>query len=156
MNRALGRHIGIGIGFVLAQVLIFQHLTIWGSVPDLVLLFLLWIIPKYKRTSILFFAAGLGLLQDALFDFWGMHMFSKILLCFVSYRFIGSRGESRLLLWQIFLICFVCAAFHNLVFMGLSNFVDAYATGAFPILFLFGNSLYTAILGVLLFIYKGS
>ncbi|MEQ8523210.1 rod shape-determining protein MreD [Gracilimonas sp.] len=146
----------IGLCFILAEVLIFQHLSLFGATPDPLLLYLLWLAMKYDRIKLVIFAAALGLIQDSLFDFWGLHMFAKTLMSFAFFNFVNSRKEGRLLLWQIFLVISVAAIFHNLIFLGLSSFIEAYTTGFIPIIFILGNSLYTALLGVMLFIFKGN
>ena len=66
MRKNVIKHIGFGILFVLSQYLIFQYLTIFGALADPLLVFLMWIAVRYKRHEVLFFAAGLGLFQDAL------------------------------------------------------------------------------------------
>lgn len=146
----------VGLSFVLAEVLIFQHLSLFGATPDPLIIFLLWLSMKYDRVKIVLFAAALGLLQDALFDFWGLNMFAKTLMCFFFFNFVYERKEGRLLIWQIFLVVLVASVFHNLIFLGLSSLIDAYTTGFSPIIFILVNSLYTAILGAMLFIFKGN
>ncbi|MCP9292005.1 rod shape-determining protein MreD [Gracilimonas sediminicola] len=146
----------IGLCFILAEVLIFQHLSLFGTTPDPLILYLLWLAMKYDRIKLVLFAASLGLVQDALFDFWGLHMFAKTLMCFAFFNFVNQRKEGRLLLWQIFLVITAAAVFHNLIFLGLSSFIEAYTTGFSPIIFTLGNSLYTALLGAMLFIFKGN
>lgn len=146
----------IGLSFIIADVLIFQHLSLFGAVPDPLLIYLLWMALKYDRVKLILFAASLGFLQDALFDFWGLNMFAKTLLCFFAFNFLNRRMEGRLVIWQVFLIIAVSAFFHNIIFLGLATFVEAYATGFSPIIFVLGNSLYTALLGAMLFIFKGN
>lgn len=146
----------VGFTFILAEVLIFQHLSFFGAVPDPLLIYLMWLAMKYDRAQLVMFAAILGLTQDALFDFWGLNMFSKTLICFMMFNFVNRWKEGRLLIWQIFLILMSVAVLHNLIFLGLSSFIEAYTTGFIPIIFILGNSLYTALLGAVLFIFKGN
>lgn len=146
----------IGVCFLLLQVLIFQHLSFYGATPDLLLIYLLWLAMRYDRIKLILFAASLGLIQDALFDFWGLNMFSKTLLFFMIFNFVNRRKESRLLVWQIFLVLAFAAILHNLIFLGLSSFIDAYTAGFIPIIFVLLSSLYTALIGSMLFIFKGN
>ncbi|MEX0844809.1 MAG: rod shape-determining protein MreD [Balneolaceae bacterium] len=146
----------VGLGFILAEVLIFQHLSFYGASPDPLLIYLLWLAMKYDRVKLILFAAILGLIQDALFDFWGLNMFSKTLICFIVYNFLNRRIEGRLVIWQIFMVILIVAVLHNLIFLGLSTFIEAYTSGFSPIIFIIGNSLYTALLGSMLFIFKGN
>ena len=155
MNREVIKHIGIGIIFVLSHVLLFQYLSIFGAIADPLLIYILWLSMKYERTKVLLFAAGLGLFQDSLFDLWGLYMFSKTLLIFISYNLISRNSENRLLLWQIFFFIWVAAFVHNGLFLTLSSFIQTYTTGFSPIIFLLVSSLYTALTGALLYVFKG-
>ncbi len=154
MNRDLVKDIGLGLIFVVAQVLFFQHLSIFGVTADPITFYLLWLVSKYSRPQLLFLAALFGLLQDAFFDFWGMYMFSKTLLVFLFYSFVKRRSEIQLLLWQIFLFILIAALIHNIIFIGLSSFFDAYATNYNPVLFVIGNAVYTSVVGALIFVFR--
>ena len=146
----------IGVVFILAEVFVFQHLSILGTTPDLLLIFLLWVATKRDRVHLIVLAGALGFIQDALFDFWGLNMFAKTLLCFSIYNFIDRNKEGRLLVWQIFTVIAAAALFHNLIFLGLSSFVEAYSTSFQPTIFVIGSSLYTALVGSMLFVFKGN
>lgn len=156
MSTDTYKDILIGFSFIIAEVLVFQHLSFFGATADPLLIFVLWIAMKYDRVKLVIMVAGLSLLQDALFDYWGLNMFSKTLLCFIAFNFLNRRKENRLLIWQIFLVIFIAAIFHNLIFLGLASIIDAYSTGFSPIIFILINSLYTALLGSMLFIFKGN
>lgn len=156
MNKETVKDLLIGLSFVIIEVLIFQHLSFFGTTPDLLLIYLLWLSMKYERLRIIVITAVLAFFQDALFDFWGLNMFSKILLIFFSYSFLNRQRESRLLVWQVFLMTLVTALLHNLIFLGLSHFIEAYSSGISPIIFLLLSSLYTATVGSMLFIFKGN
>ncbi len=154
MNSGLIKDIGLGLIFVVAQVLFFQHLPILGITADPITFYVLWLVSRYSRPQLLFIAAFLGLLQDAFFDFWGMYMFSKTLLVFLSYNFIKRRSEVQSLLWQILLYIFLAALLHNIIFIGLISFFGAYATNYNPVWFVIGNAIYTSIVGVLIYIFR--
>ncbi|RNC79462.1 MAG: rod shape-determining protein MreD [Balneola sp.] len=154
MNSELLKDFGLGIVFVISQILFFQHLNILGTTVDPIIFFLLWLIPRYERSSLLFMAAALGLIQDAFFDFWGMFMFSKTLLVFLLYNFVRKRAEIQLLLWQIFLFIWVAAIVHNLIFFGLNSFFEAYAVNYYPFLQIVGGAIYTALVGSLIYVFR--
>lgn len=154
MSGELLKDFLIGIIFGVAQVLFFQHLTVFGTTADPITFYLLWLVAKYDRPKLLVIAALLGLFQDALFDFWGMYMFSKTLLVFLFYSFVKRRSEVQLLLWQIFAFIFIAALVHNIIFIGLSSFFDAYASNYSPILSTLGNAIYTAVVGSLIFVFR--
>lgn len=145
MNTERIKNIGIGVGFLLIQVVLFRHLKIFQLQPDLVLIFLLWYMARKDRTSALLMAAGLGFLQDALLDFWGLNMFAKTLLIFISYNFIP-KGSKKLLIGQVFLAILVASLLHNLIFLGLNALLHNYSAEIFFWRNLFGNSLYTAVI----------
>lgn len=146
----------IGVSFILIQVLIFQHLSFYGATPDLLIIFLLWLAPKYDRVKLILFAASLGFIQDALFDLWGLNMFVKTFLFFILYNFIYQRKESRLLSWQVFTVVLLTALMHNILFLGLASFMSTYSPGFSPIIFVLFSSLYTALIGSMIFIFKGN
>lgn len=144
MNAERFKNIGIGLGFLLLQLVIFRHLKIFQVQPDLVLIFLIWYMARADRTSALLMAAGFGFLQDAMLDLWGLNMFSKTLLIFMSYHFIP-RGKKRLLIGQVFLAVLIACLLHNLIFLGLNVLIENYTAEIFFWRQLFGNGLYTAI-----------
>ena len=154
MSSKLARHLAYGLFFILLDVLFFQHLKIFGASIDPVLFFLLWLIQKYDRTQLIIFTAVLALIQDAFFDFWGIMMFSKSLTLFIVYNFIRRRSEAQLLLWQIFLIILAAAFIHNIILFVLSSFFSAYAAGYSPFTIIIGNSIYTASIGILIYIFR--
>lgn len=154
MSGELLKDFGLGIIFVIAQVLFFQHLSVFGTTADPITFYLLWLVAKYDRPKLLIIAALLGLFQDALFDFWGMYMFSKTLLVFLFYNFVKRRSEVQLLVWQIFAFILVAAFVHNIIFIGLNSFFEAYASNYSPILSTFGNAVYTAVVGSLIFVFR--
>jgi rod shape-determining protein MreD len=144
MNSERIKNIGIGIGFLLLQVVLFRHLKIFQIQPDLVLIFLVWYMARKDRTAALLMAAGLGFLQDAMLDLWGLNMFSKTLLTFIGYNFIPRGSKKRLLVGQVFLTVMVACLIHNLIFLGLNALIENYTAEVFFWRHLFGNSLYTA------------
>ncbi len=154
MNSDLLKDIGIGFIFVISQVLFFQHLDIFGTTADPIIFYLLWLVPKYQRSRLVIIAALFGLLQDAFFDFWGMYMFSKTLLVFLFYNTVKKRAEIQLLLWQIFLFIWIAAIVHNVIFLGLNSFFEAYAVNFYPFLKIVGGAIYTALVGCLIYVFR--
>src|SRR6056297_2844570 len=130
MNFERFKNFGIGLGFLIVQIVLFRHLKIMQVQPDLLLIFLVWYMTQKDRTSALLMAAGLGFLQDALLDLWGLNMFVKTLLVFISYNFIPKGGKKRLLIGQVFLAIAIAALLHNLIFLGLNAIIQNY-TGEF-------------------------
>ncbi|MFH5883067.1 rod shape-determining protein MreD [Halalkalibaculum sp. DA3122] len=154
MNTERLKDFGIGLGFVGLQIVMFRHLKVWNMQPDLVLIYILWLITVRDRTSCLFMAAALGLFQDALLDLWGLNMFSKTLITFAAYNFIPKSDKVRLLIGQIFLTVFIASLFHNIIFVGLSVIVESYSAE-----FLFwqqwlGNAVYTTLVAGLIQLFR--
>lgn len=154
MNSQLVRHLFYGLFFILLDLLFFQHLKIFGASVDPLFFFLLWMVQKYDRVQLIIFTAVLALIQDAFFDFWGIMMFSKTLTIFIVYNFIHRKSDAQLLLWQIFLLILGSALIHNIILFILSSFFSAYAVGLSPLTIVFGNSIYTAFIGVLIYIFR--
>lgn len=144
MNFERFKNFGIGLAFLLVQIVLFRHLKIMQVQPDLLLIFLVWYMGRKDRTSALLMAAGLGFLQDALLDFWGLNMFTKTLLVFISYNFIPKGTQKQLLIGQVFLTIVIAALLHNLIFLGLNAIIQSYTGEYFFWQHLIGSSLYTA------------
>lgn len=146
MNPERFKNIGTGLLFLLLQIVLFRHLDIYQIQPDLVLIFLVWYMARKDRTAALLMAAGLGFLQDALLDLWGLNMFSKTLLTFIGYNFIPRGSKKRLLVGQVFLTIIIASLLHNLIFLALNSLIENYSAEMFFWRHLFGSSLYTAVI----------
>lgn len=154
MNPDRLKNIGIGVGFLLLQVMLFRHLKIFQMQPDLILIFLVWYMGRKDRTSALLMAAGFGFMQDALLDFWGLNMFTKTLLTLIGYNFIPKGSNKRLLVGQVFLTILIASFLHNLIFLGLNTLIQSYSGEIFFWRQLFGNSLYTALIASFLELFR--
>ena len=154
MNNILWRDILFGILFIILDILFFRHLSLFGLHIDPLLFYLLWLIPNYDRLPLILITAGLALLQDAAFDYWGMMMFSKTLLIFLIFNPVKARAENQLLIWQIFLFIFAAGIIHNIIFFVLASFFTAYATNYSPFIIIGGNAFYTALVGSLIYIFR--
>lgn len=154
MNPARFKNIGLGILFLLAQVTLFRHLKIYQIQPDLVLIFVIWFMARNDRTAALLTAAGLGFMQDALLDLWGLNMFSKTLLVFITYNFIPRNTKKQLLIGQVFLTVLIVGLLHNFIFLGLNTLIENYTAELFFWRQLFGNSLYTAVVAAIIYLFR--
>ncbi len=156
MNSERLKDIAIGLGFVALQIVFLRHLKIYAMEPDVILVFLIWYMSKKDRTSAIIMAAVLGFTQDAMLDLWGLNMFCKTLTVFATYNFIPKSHEVRLLLGQVFVTVVVIALFHNLIFVGISSIIEHFSAE-----FIFwrqwiGNSIYTAIVGSFIHLFRTS
>lgn len=154
MNIERLKDFGIGLGFVALQIVMFRHLKLWEMEPDLVLIYILWLITFRDRTACLLIAAGLGLFQDALLDVWGLNMFSKTLLTFLVYNFIPKSSDVRLLVGQIFLTVLIASMVHNIIFLGLSLVVENYSAELLFWRKWIGSAVYTAIIGSIIHLFR--
>lgn len=148
------KNFGIGLGFLLIQIVLFRHLKIMQVQPDLPLIFLAWYMARKNRTSALLMAAGLGFFQDTLLDLWGLNMFSKTLLVFMSYNFIPRGTKKKLLIGQVFLIISIVAVAHNLIFLSLNALIENYTGEIFFWRHLIGSSLYTAFVASFIHLFR--
>ncbi|MDZ7690015.1 MAG: rod shape-determining protein MreD [Balneolaceae bacterium] len=156
MNTERLKDFGIGLGFLGLQIVMFRHLRIWDMQPDLIVIYLLWLISKSNRTACLFVAGGLGLLQDAMLDLWGLNMFSKTLMTFMVYNYMPRKENMRLLIWQIFLIVLAAALVHNIIFLGLSVSVEHYTAEHLFWKQWIGNAIYTAVVASFIHLFRTS
>lgn len=143
-----------GLASVLIQVTLIRHLQIFGASPDLVLIFLLWLCTKYSRTSVLLTAALLGLLQDALIDLWGIHMFSKTFMVLILHSFLNRISKNKFIFWQVFVIVLTAAMIHNLAFYGVTMYAELFTSGAQMLILLLISAVYSAFLGGFLHMVK--
>ncbi|MDX1639843.1 MAG: rod shape-determining protein MreD [Balneolaceae bacterium] len=154
MNTERLKDFGVGLSFVALQIVMFRHLKLWGMQPDLVLIYILWLITRRDRTTCLILAAGLGFFQDALLDLWGLNMFSKTLLTFMAYNFIPKSSDVRLLIGQIFLTVLIASMVHNIIFLGLNLVVEIYSAELFFWREWIGNAVYTAVVASFIHLFR--
>lgn len=107
MSRDWLRDFGLGLGFVILQIILFRHLKVYEMQADLVLVFLVWYMMRRDRTSAIIMAATLGFIQDATLDLWGLNMFSKTFIAFVGYSFLPKNSDTRLVLGQVFALSLI-------------------------------------------------
>lgn len=154
MNTGKLKNYGFGLVFVLLQLALFRHLKVYHIQPDIIIVFLLWFAARKERTAAILMAAFLGFFQDALLDMWGLNMFAKTLMVFGIYNFIPRNTSIRMITGQVFIIVFIGALFHNIIFLGLNYAVENYSAE-----FLFwrqwlGNSFYTAMVASFLHLFR--
>ncbi len=154
MNLKQLKDFGIGLGFVALQIVLFRHLKIYEMQADIVLIFLIWYMTQRDRTTAIVMAAVLGFFQDAFLDLWGLNMFSKTLIVFSAFNIIPKTKEIRLLLGQVFLTILLISLAHNLVYLGLNIFVEQYSAELIFWQQLAGNSIYTAVVGSFIYLFR--
>lgn len=146
----LVRYTLIGVSVFALQWLVLGRLTLWGSYPDAVLLFVAWVGLREGRRVGSLAGFGLGALMDIVYGTWGIYMFAKTLVGFLLGLFPADQRESlRLQPRQGFLGGLVVALLHNgivVIFLALQT--DA--SNSFMVLSLWlGAALYTAFVSVI-------
>lgn len=154
MTKGQLKYIGIGVLFLLLQIVLFRHLSIYQMQPDLVIIFLAWFMSRQNRTAALLMAALLGFLQDFLLDLWGLHMFTKTLLVYLSHRFIPQHQKTPLSIGPVFLTVLAVAVLHNIIFLGLNLFIQNYSAEILFWRHLLGSSLYTAVIACCIHLFR--
>lgn len=152
MKKVLALDVLLSLVFVLAQISMFRHLSIWGLQADIVVLFSLWIAMMRPRTYALLLTAAASLSLDILTDTWGVHLFSKVLLVLLVHGFLQRQAENKLSGSQWFIVLFGILLLYNLVFLGISIFAGIYDARLAFIIYWIGNSFYTAVIGILFFL----
>ncbi|MCH8556751.1 MAG: hypothetical protein LAT84_02960 [Balneolia bacterium] len=152
MKQTLGFDFIIAVIFLLMQIMFFRHLDIWGLQADIVFLFVLWLCARRNRTYALGFTAIVALLLDILTDTWGVHLFSKTLLVLGAHRLVSQQAENKLLPGQTFMLIFSIAIAYNLIFLLVSSFAGIYDTNLMFIKYWIGNSVYTALVGIIFYL----
>ena len=142
------RHVIYGFLILILQWLVLGRLHLWGAYPDAVLLFVAWVGLRHGRQLGSIAGFSLGLLMDAIYGTWGIHMFVKTLVGFLVGLFPANERETLLIMpQQAFLGGLVIALLHN----GLLVSIIAIQSGArnmYLVLALWvGSSLYTAFVG---------
>jgi rod shape-determining protein MreD len=145
---SLVRQALIGVLVFLVQWLVLGRLRLWGAYPDAVLLFVAWMGVRNGRQAGAVTGFSTGLLMDAIYGTWGIHMFVKTLVGFLVGLFPANERETLLILpQQAFIGSLVIAMLHNgllVLFLALeAGTRNAYLLGALWI----GSALYTAALG---------
>jgi rod shape-determining protein MreD len=154
MSNTFLTYSGIGIIFVLLQLLVFRHLEFWGIQTDVVLLYLFWLCTKTKRTNTLIITILLSLLSDILFDTWGLHLFSKTFIILLVHGYISRQMENILQPLQIFTLLIVICLVYNMVFLSVAVFAGMFSFESFFFKYWVGNSVYIAITGTFFYLLK--
>lgn len=146
----LVRQILLGFLVFLLQWFVLGRLRIFGAYPDAVLLYVAWLGLRHGRLAGSVGGFSLGLLLDAVYDTWGIHMFVKTLVGFLVGLFPANERETLLIQPQQALIgALVIALVHNGLFVSLLA-LDASVRNTFMVTALWlGSAAYTAFVGTL-------
>ncbi len=152
MKKTLSVDLSLAALFLIMHITMFRHLDIWGLQANIILLFVLWLCTVRQRTYALCVTAGTALVMDILADTWGVQLFSKTLIVMLAHRLISQQAENKLRAGQAFMLIFSVAVAYNLVFLVMSAFAGIYDTDLLFFKYLIGNSAYTAVAGLILYL----
>jgi rod shape-determining protein MreD len=147
MRSAIIRHIFLAFLALASQIMLFRHLRIFGAETDVILILVIWLMSVHTRTTVLIFAAVLGLFQDALLDLWGLNMFSKVFIVMLFYNYIPKADEPKQPFARFFVIFAGITFFHNLVLVALASFIQSLSASAVIGRVLIGNTIFTTLTG---------
>ena len=144
------RQVLVGIVVFLLQWFLLGRLRIFGAFPDAVLLYVAWLGLRHGRLAGSIAGFSLGLLLDAVYNTWGIHMFVKTLIGFLVGLFPANERETLLIQpQQAFIGAMVIALVHNGLFVSLLA-LDAGSRNLFMVTSLWlGSAVYTAFVGTL-------
>lgn len=151
------RRVLVGLAVVLLQWLVFNHLRLWGTFADVVLIYVAFIAVRHGRTAGAVAGFSTGLLMDIVTPGvpFGLFMTLKTLMGFGIGFFQTDQGENiRLHPWQAFFGALLVAVVHNglmVIILALDNQTRTLflITGLW-----FGSALYTAFIALLASLYK--
>ncbi len=151
------RRVLIGLAVVLLQWLVFNHLRLWGSFADIVLLYVAFVAVRYGKVAGTVTGCSSGLLMDIVTPGapLGLYMTLKTLMGFAIGFFRTEQGENiRFSPLQSFLGALLVAIVHNglmVIILALDNQTRTLflITGLW-----FGSALYTAIVAFIATLYK--
>ncbi len=140
------RHALIGVAVFLAQWLILGRLQLWGTFPDAVLLYIVWLSLQHGRMAGSIAGCGFGLLMDAVYGTWGIHMFVKTIVGFLAGLFPLEERETLLITpSQALLGGLVVALLHNGLFVILLALQTGARTATMITTVWLGSAAYTAV-----------
>jgi len=152
--REIVRCIIVGLIIVTLQWLFFGRLSLWGSTPDVVLLFVIWMSLRYGQIggSLAGFFAGFGL--DAIYGLWGTHMFVKTIIGFLigTLDLIDSEVFERSKR-RIVEITSAVALIHNVLFFMFILIQDGISRESLAVMLCLGNTLYTTFLAFIVAVF---
>ncbi len=149
--RRYANYIVLGIVALLVQWLILGRMELWGAYPDLVMLAAAWIGLKRGRRTGAIGGFLLGVVMDAIYDTWGLHMFLKTLLGFlIGFLTPGERESLHIVPRQALLGGFTTGLVHNGLLVAFLGLQTGTLTGSMIGSLWVGSALYSAFVATLL------
>ncbi|HAC16725.1 MAG TPA: hypothetical protein DCE78_12400 [Bacteroidetes bacterium] len=154
MSSSLFKHILIAFLVLASQIMLFRHLRIFGSEADIILIYLIYLMSAHERTTVLLFAGGLGFIQDAMLDLWGLNMFAKVSVVMLFYNVIPKLDDPKQPFARFFVLLVSITFIHNLIMVVLALFVQSLSASAVMTRVLVGNTIFTTFAGSFIHLIK--
>lgn len=144
------RRVLVALGVFLLQWLVLSRLSIYGAVPDALMLYVAWVGFRFGRLPGSLAGFGLGFLMDAVAGTWGIHMFSKTLVGFAVGLVPANERESQIIQpAQAFVSSTLIALLHNGVLVTFIVLQSGARTSALIWAVWLGGAVYTGFVGLL-------
>jgi hypothetical protein len=150
MNLDWTKYLLGGLLIIFTDQILLQHLSLWGIHFDALLLFLIWTLPNLNRTEAIYIYGSLAFLQDALYDSWGLMLFSKTLIILLFHAYLINRSQGNVFSSQFAILTLTIALTHNTIYYLLALVTGGYASGLWPYTILLLGALYTTLLSFIL------
>jgi rod shape-determining protein MreD len=141
----------VALGLLVLQTTFIPFLSIGGFVPDLFLIWVVYVAVRHGQMEAIITGFLVGLLQDAVtMQFFGLSALTKTIAGFVAgYFFNENSTEQTLGSYRFILILLLSSTVHNLLYYGvfLQGIQDAVVTTTIE--FSVATALYTGLLSVL-------
>lgn len=148
MNRELLYHFVIILPVLVVQIYILPLIEIAGAAPDLLAIYVLYIVLRFGQISGIFFAAYTGFLYDLVsFQLLGGSMFSLTLSAFIlGYFYSEIRAESFVKSGRFIYLTVLFAFIHNLTYTLLTAYEVSLTLADLVLKMTFLPAVYTAVL----------
>lgn len=141
----------VALGLLILQTTFIPFLSIAGFLPDLLLIWVVYVAVRYGQMEATITGFLVGLLQDAVsMQFFGLGALTKTIAGFsAGYFFNENSTEQTLGSYRFLTIILVSSFVHNVIYYGI--FLQGIQDSVLPVMleFSIATSLYTALLSVL-------
>lgn len=141
----------IAVGLLLLQTTFIPFLSVGGFLPDLFIIWVVYVAIRRGQVEAMIAGFAVGLLQDVVTtQFFGLAALSKTVCGFAAgYFYNENNTEHTLGSYRFVLIVLLCSLIHNIIYYGI--FLQGIRDSVLPALleFSLATSLYTGIISVL-------
>jgi rod shape-determining protein MreD len=141
----------IALGLLLLQTTFIPFLSVGGFLPDLFIIWVVYVAIRRGQLEAMIAGFAVGLLQDVVTtQFFGLAALSKTVCGFAAgYFYNENNTEHTLGSYRFVLIVLLCSLIHNFIYYGI--FLQGIRDSILPALLAFSlaTSLYTGIVSVL-------